>query len=57
MQVPEQFIEDNAVLDLEEEDTGYAMTYFDDEDADTHLEIDAFGTVDLEEDDRLEADL
>ena len=57
VQVPEQFIEDTAVLDLEEEDTGYAMTYFDDEDADTHLEIDAFGTVDLEEDDRLEADL
>ena len=52
-----KFNEDNAVLVLEEEDTGYAMTYFDDEDADTHLEIDAFGTVDLEEDDRLEADL
>ena len=57
VQVPEQFNEDNAVLVLEEEDTGYAMTYSDDEDADTHLEIDAFGTTDLEEDDRLEADL
>ena len=57
VQVPEHFNEDNAVLALEEEDTGYATTYFDDEDADTHLEIDAFGTVDLEEDDRLEADL
>ena len=48
---------DNAVLVLEEEDTRYATTYFDDEDADTHLKIDAFGTIDLEEDDRLEADL